>query len=156
MKKLSLLLNVVLLCVIAYGGYKFIIEGSVEQADDGRTAIMLSSGERDLVLGEMRTFLEAVQGIVTAIAEDDMATVAELATPVGMVATEGEAASLMGKLPIEFKLHGMATHGLFDDLAEQATETGDRQLVTASLGVLMENCTSCHAGYRFDVAGTGK
>ena len=155
MKKLSLLLNVVLLAVIAFGAYKFIVEGNVEEADDGRTAIMLEPGERDLVLGEMRTFLEAVQGIVAAIAVEDLATVATLSTPVGMVATEGEAASLMGKLPLEFKLLGMATHGLFDDLALEATSTGDGQAVTASLGVLMENCTGCHAGYRFDVEPSG-
>jgi len=46
MKKFSLLLNVVLLGVIAYGGYKFLIEGSVKSTDDGRTAIMLTAGER--------------------------------------------------------------------------------------------------------------
>lgn len=154
MKKFSLLLNVVLIAVIAFGAYKFIIEGNVEEADDGRTAIMLEAGERNLVLSEMRTFLEAVQGIVTAIAQDDMATVAALSTPVGMVATEGEAASLMGKLPIDFKLLGMATHGLFDDLAATAG-AGDATAVTADLGVLMQNCTGCHAGYRFDVEPSG-
>lgn len=156
MKKLSLLLNVVLLGVLAYGGYKFIIEGSIEQADDGRTAIMLEAGERDFVLGEMRLFLETVQGVVAAIAEDDMAAVASLSTAVGMASTGGESAALIGKLPLEFKTLGLATHALFDDLATEATDMGNADIVTAELGVLMENCTSCHAGYRFDVAGTGK
>ena len=156
MKKLSLILNIVFAAVIAVGAYKFIFAGSTEVADDGRTAILLEAGERDFVLGEMRLFLESVQGIVAAVAENDMAKVAELSTTVGMASTGGETAALIGKLPLEFKTLGLATHALFDDLAAEATETGDPTIMTASLGVLMENCTSCHAGYRFDVAGTGK
>ena len=156
MKKFSLILNVVLAAVVALGAYKFIIAGSVEIADDGRTAILLEAGERDFVLGEMRVFLEAVQGIVAAVAENDMASVAELSTAVGMGSTGGETAALIGKLPLEFKTLGLATHALFDDLATLATDNGDSTVVTANLGVLMENCTNCHAGYRFDVAGAGK
>ncbi|HIP22549.1 MAG TPA: hypothetical protein EYG79_02970 [Rhodobacteraceae bacterium] len=156
MKKLSLILNIVFIAIIAVGAYKFIIAGSTEVADDGRTAILLEAGERDFVLGEMRLFLETVQGVVAAVAENDMAKVAALSTAVGMGSTGGETAALIGKLPLDFKTLGLATHALFDDLAAEATDLGDATVVTASLGVLMENCTSCHAGYRFDVAGTGK
>ena len=117
---------------------------------------MLEAGERDFVLGEMRVFLETVQGVVAAVAQNDMAKVAELSTAVGMGSTGGETAALIGKLPLEFKTLGLATHALFDDLATEATDMGDPTVITASLGVLLENCTSCHAGYRFDVAGTGK
>ena len=154
MKKFSFILNIVLIAIIAFGAYKFIIEGSVEEADDGRTSILLTDGERDFVLGEMRGFLEAAQGIVTAISEDDMVAVAHLSTAVGSGAIGGETAALMGKLPLEFKTLGMATHALFDDLATTAS-TGDAKAVTAQLGVLMQNCTGCHAGYRFDTETAG-
>lgn len=154
MKKISLLLNAVLIAAIAFGAYKFIIEGSVEEANDGRTAILLTNGERDFVLGEMRGFLEAVQGIVAATGEADFTTVSGLATAVGSAAIGGETAALMGKLPIEFKTLGMATHGLFDDLAATA-DTQDSSAVIAELGVLMQNCTGCHAGYRFDIEPSG-
>ena len=156
MKKLSLLLNVVLLAVIAYGGYKFLIEGSVKPSDDGRTAIILLGDERDFVLGEMRGFLETVEGIVTGIAENDMEAVATVATAAGMGSVGGETAALIGKLPLEFKTLGLDTHALFDDLAAAATESNDPAIVTAKLSALMQNCTGCHASYRFDVEGTGK
>jgi len=156
MKKLSLLLNVVLLGVIAYGGYKFIIEGSVKPTDDGRTAIILTGDERDFVLGEMRGFLETVEGVVTGIADSDMQAVAAVATAAGMGSVGGESTALIGKLPLEFKTLGMDTHALFDDLATAATDSNDPAVVTAKLSALMQNCTSCHAGYRFDVEGTGK
>jgi cytochrome c556 len=155
MKKLSLILNIVFAGVIALGAYKFIFAGSVEVADDGRTAIIVQAGERDFLLGEMRGFLEAVEGIVAAIAADDLETVASLSTSVGMAATGGETAALIGKLPLDFKTFGLATHALFDDLAAEATAGGDRMAVAASLGALLGNCTTCHAGYRIDVADAG-
>ena len=156
MKKLSLLLNVVLIGVIAYGGYKFLIQGSVKPTDDGRTAIMLTAGERDHILGDMRGFLETVQGITEALGQGDLKTVADLGTAAGSAAASTAPAALIGKLPLDFKTLGMDTHSLFDDLAKTATESNDVAITTAALGDLMLNCTGCHAGYRLDVAGTGK
>lgn len=140
-----------LVLFIAVMGYKFIVVGSVTESDDGRTAIIMTSPERDMILGEMRTFLEGVQTIVEAIAEDDMATVASTATSIGMAATGGEPAALIAKLPLEFKTLGFGTHGAFDELAMEATDMGDSKIVMAKLGELMLRCTSCHASYRFDI-----
>ncbi len=42
----------ILLLLIAAGAYKFLIQGSTVPASDGRVAIQLSTGERDLVLSE--------------------------------------------------------------------------------------------------------
>lgn len=148
--KVSWTITAVLALMLAFVGFKF-VTGSVETADDGRTAILMTAAERDMVLDEMRTFLEGVQTIVEAIAEDDMTTVAATATSVGMAATGGEPAALIAKLPLEFKSLGMGTHKAFDDLAMEATDMGDGKIVLSQLGELMLRCTSCHAGYRFDV-----
>ncbi len=149
--RLSVLLNIVLIAALAYGAYKFIIQGSVEQTDDGRTAVILTAAEKDFVLSEMRGFLETVQGIVSAIAEEDMASVAEIATAAGSADAGNAPAPLVGKLPLEFKDLGMATHALFDDIATRANESADAKTVTQALGELMQNCTGCHAGYRLDI-----
>jgi len=146
MKKISLMLNVVLLAVIAYGGYKVLIEGSVKPADDGRTAIIRESGERDFILGEMRGFLETVQGITEALGAGDLAAVESMAAAAGSADAEAAPAAIIGKLPLEFKTLGMDTHALFDTLATTAAESGDIAVTTASLGDLMLNCTGCHAG----------
>lgn len=140
-----------LVLFIAIMGYKFIVVGSVTESNDGRTAIMMTAPERDMILGEMRTFLEGVQTIVEAIAEDDMETVASTATSIGMAATGGEPAALIAKLPLEFKTLGMGTHGAFDELAMEATDMGNSKIVLAKLGEVMLRCTSCHAAYRFGI-----
>jgi len=148
--KVSWTVTAILAVMLAFVGFKF-VTGSTEQTDDGRTAIIMTAPERDLILGEMRVFLEGVQTIVEAIAIDDMETVATTATMVGMAATGGEPAQLIAKLPLDFKTFGMGTHQAFDDLAAEATDMGDSKIVLAKLGEILLRCTSCHEGYRFDV-----
>ena len=127
------------------------IKGNTTVSDDGRSAIHMNASERDLVLAEMRGFLEGVEGILDAVVGDDMAAVSATARKVGMGNVEGVPVSLMAKLPLEFKSLGMATHTAFDDLAVEAEDMGDREVVLQKLGSLLGNCTSCHAGYRIDI-----
>lgn len=146
---ISAVLNVLLIGFIAVAAYKFIVVGSSIVGEDGRTAVILTEAERNQVLGEMRGFLEGVQTITTAIAENDMSTISETATAMGMVAVEGEDPAFMAKLPLEFKTLGLATHTLFDDLSLLASKSEDPAEISAALGELLNNCTTCHAGNRF-------
>jgi len=132
--------------------YMFMIRGSVEASEgDGRTTIMLTAGERELVLNEMRGFLESVQEIVTGAVNKDMKSVYAAAHKSGMAGVGEVPVSLMGKLPLAFKTLGMSTHKGFDALAMEAQDIGDPQVVLGKLGELMNNCTTCHASYRFNI-----
>lgn len=144
-------LNAVLSLVIVGMAYQFLIRGNVAASDDGRTTILLPSGERDIVLTEMRGFLESIQAITTDLAEKNMKMISKSAHKVGMANAQQVPASLLGKLPMEFKSLGMATHKAFDDLAMEAQDMGDREIVLAKLGTLIQNCTTCHAGYRLEI-----
>lgn len=128
--------------------YMFVIKGQVVPSTDGRSAIVLSPGERDLVLSEMRGFLVAVQAITAAAAEGDTETVVKAARRVGMASQSEVPASLIGKLPLAFKQLGFATHKAFDQLAMDTEAFGDSSAAPAALGRLMQNCLSCHAAYR--------
>lgn len=150
-KKCSLII-IFLLLVIAGGIYKFIFQGSVSDSADGRSAIHLNGGERDLVLGEMRLFLESVQQIIIGINNEDMSLVSAAARKVGSAAQAAVPGTLMGKLPAEFKALGFDTHSKFDELAKNAEQLGDPQHSLKQLSVLMNNCVSCHAGYKIELA----
>ena len=143
---------VLLLLVIAGGVYKFIFQGSVSGHTDGRIAVHLDAGERDLVLAEMRGFLESVQKISMGIAGNDMELVAEYARKSGMAATDGMPGTLVGKLPLGFKKLGPDTHKKFDQLALDAEEFGDAEHALSQLSVLLQNCVACHEAYRFTVS----
>ncbi len=118
--------------------------------EDIRSAILLTPGERNLVLLEMRTFLETVRVITVALGEDDVAAIVEPARKVGMASSGEVPAGLRDKLPKQFKMYAMSTHKAFDLIALDAEALEDKQHTLAQLGALMSNCVSCHAIYRLE------
>jgi len=145
--------TVVILALISTGiTYKFVVQGNVADSDDGRTAILLDKSERDLVLSEMRVFLESLQQITSGISDDNMKLVAASARKSGMSAQTGVPGSLVGKLPLSFKQLGFDTHTKFDQLALDAEQLGDRDHTLSQMNALLNNCVSCHAAYRFEIA----
>jgi cytochrome c556 len=151
MTRLCWVLTVLFAAATAVLVYLFVIRGQTVPASDGRTAILLAPGERDLVLGEMRDFLVALQEITRGVVDQDATAVATAARRVGAAAQHAVPASLVGKLPIEFKRLGFDTHGRFDQLALDTEQMGDTANVLAGLAMLMQNCTACHAAYRIDL-----
>lgn len=148
-------ITVFVLLIVCLGMvYKFMFQGTVQESSDGRTAIIINGGERDLVLAEMRAFLESIQQITKAVTEKDMNAVAAAATKVGRVAQEAVPGTLMGKLPMSFKQLGFDTHSKFDLLALDAKDIGDSEHTLSQLATLMNNCVSCHSGYRIEVSST--
>lgn len=146
--KLPWLINLLFLAIILAMGYMFLLRGNTVASIDGRTAIVVTEPERQLLLGEMRGFLEAIQEITEAAGEDDMETIATVARKVGLASAGEVPAALMGKLPLEFKTLGFSTHSLFDELALNAEDIGDTNIMITSVATLLQNCTSCHAGYK--------
>lgn len=140
-----------LLLVISGGIYKFIFQGSVSPETDGRQSIHLSKSERDIVLTEMRAFLNSVQKITEGISNNDFKKVAEYARKSGTAAQADVPGTLIGKLPLAFKQLGFDTHRKFEQLALDTDDLGDGEHALTQLSNLMENCITCHATYRFDV-----
>ncbi|MDT8283116.1 MAG: hypothetical protein RQ982_09975 [Gammaproteobacteria bacterium] len=132
-------------------GYKFVIQGDVALADDNRVAIQLTKSERDLVLSEMRVFLQSVQQIASGISKQDMDLVAGSARNSGSNAQTAVPGTLIGKLPVGFKILGFDTHAKFDELALDAQQLGDGSHTLSQLSTLLENCVSCHAAFRFEI-----
>ena len=124
--------------------------------DDIRNAIILTPDQRDMVLTEMRLFLETIRVITVALSNDDMASIVEPAKKVGMASSGGVPAALTDKLPREFKSFAMNTHKAFDLIALDAADMEDKQHTLEQLGSLMSNCVSCHAIYRLESENTAR
>lgn len=120
--------------------------------EDIRQPVVLTPDERNLVLEEMRTFLETVRLITVALGKEDMAGIVEPAKKVGMASSGEVPAELRDKLPKEFKMLAMGTHKAFDLIALDAQALEDRQHTLTQLGALMSNCVSCHAIYRLEAS----
>lgn len=115
---------------------------------DERQPITLSAADRDMVLAEMRTFLESVEAITQAIASGDTKPAAEAARKSGMAATKGIPKSLMQALPESFRQKGRETHAKFDDIAREAEDMSDKQAMASQLADILANCNACHRQFK--------
>jgi hypothetical protein len=116
-----------------------------------RTPIQMTLEEREFVLAEMRLFLESTQNIVNGIVASNMGLVAKNARKSGRAAQAGMPKSLSGKLPPSFKQLGSDTHRKFDELALDAEQLGDGEHALSQLGIVLNNCVSCHSTFRIVV-----
>lgn len=149
MKNIKILWAIIVL-LLFFSGFlvnKF-VSGSVAPYQDGRTSVVLTKDERNLILAEMRAFLVSVQGVSQAISENDMKKVAEVAHNAGMVAEEGTPGSLLQKIPLAMKKMGFGTREQFDGIAQTAKTTKDAKVAREQLDTLMLTCIACHSTYR--------
>ncbi|ABE62739.1 conserved hypothetical protein [Nitrobacter hamburgensis X14] len=128
----------------------FFIRGHTRVAPDGRTAVLLASDERDLVLTEMRGMLETVQVVVDGVKTGDMKQVAQAARASGAAAAADVNPALMAKLPLEFKQLGLSVHKRFDEIATAAGSGASSEQLLASLSTQLSACVACHGSYRLD------
>ncbi|HSQ04152.1 MAG TPA: hypothetical protein VLN59_08955 [Burkholderiales bacterium] len=147
--RLSLALIGVLVAVIAAMAYKFIVIGSSEKAADGRVTILLEPAERAFVLTEMRDLVAGVQGISDALSRDDMPGVAKAARGMGMAKSHDAPATIMGKLPLQFKTLAVGLHREFDTIALDAEAMRMPKHTLSQLSDALQKCVACHASYQF-------
>jgi mono/diheme cytochrome c family protein len=151
MNKICITVTISLLLIISAGIYKFILPGGAAESTDDRIVILLNDSERNLVLTEMREFLNSIQQINQGLSENDMTLVIKAARRSGKAAQASMPGTLVVKLPPGFKKLGGDTHTRFDQLAMDAQDLEDSSHTLQQLSLLMQNCVSCHAVYRIDI-----
>lgn len=130
--------------------YKFLLAGNtVKLPNDKRVGIKISEKNRDFVLFEMRTFLEGVKAIHEGISENDYAKIEKNAAISGRAVEDHVPPELIRSLPIGFKKLGFDTHDRFDKIAKIAREKAKKEQLNQELSGLLNNCTACHASYKF-------
>jgi hypothetical protein len=115
-----------------------------------RAVVPLTTEEREHVLGEMRDFLAALQGVTDGLAREDFGAVAAAARKVGAGSESGRMPpEIAKKLPLEFRRLAKATHDEFDVLAADAAGRRDARHTLAQTSALMQRCNACHAVFQF-------
>ena len=119
--------------------------------NDTRVSIIVSQSNKDFVMHEMRTFVEALHQINVGIAQNDPTLIAKVARASGGSVAGHAPAGLLTSIPAEFKTIGFDTHGKFDQIAESAEKNFDPKHTAAQVTELLGNCVACHKMYRMDV-----
>jgi len=119
--------------------------------NDTRVSIIVSQSNKDFVMHEMRTFVEALHQIHVGIEQNDPALIAKVARASGGSVAGHAPAGLLASIPAEFKTIGFDTHGKFDQIAESAEKNFDPKVTRGQVTELLGNCVACHKMYRMDV-----
>ena len=144
---IALLLWVVTIAVFAW----FFIRGNTTAGTDGRTAVMLQIGERDLILSEMRGLLSATHGILDGVNQGDMQRVIKASSASGMIVAADASPTLMAKLPIELKTLGMSVHRDMDAIAKAAESKAPAPEILKMLSNTLTKCVACHSAWQLKV-----
>ena len=144
-----------LLIVIAALAWQFIVAGSTQKGEDGRTAVVLAPGERTLMLREMREFVAGLQQVADALAHDDMKAVAAASRAIGTAKAHDVPVAMLARLPLEFKRLAFDVHRGFDSIAQDAEGAGTPKHALGQLAAVLEQCVACHSRYQLsDTAPT--
>ncbi|MDD4978938.1 MAG: hypothetical protein PHI29_09930 [Gallionella sp.] len=128
------------------------VRGNTTTGSDDRTAIVLNTPERDLVLTEMRGLLTSTQAILNGLNRNDMKLVADAARAVGMGSAADVNPSLMTKLPLSFKQMGMGVHHEMDALADAAQAGKSPAEIQGMLSNTLSTCVACHSAWQLKAA----
>ncbi len=118
------------------------------QEIDNRQVLNLTEPQRNHVLTEMRALLAGTQNIISALAKDDMVTVAESAKAIGFNMKHKAENPLHDVLPRDFMMLGMSMHKDFDVIAEDAVTLKNPKHTLQQLSETMAKCSACHATYQ--------
>lgn len=142
----SVVLWVITLAIFA----KFFITGSTSISADHRLAVHLNPSEKDIVLGEMRAVLTAVNGTLRALSKSDFKESSIAAKKAGMGMAVDVNPVILAKLPLEFKKLGMSMHDDFDKFSADLDKGMTEKQAIARLGEITNKCVACHATYRIE------
>ena len=140
----SILLNIGLI-------YLFVIKGETTKSNDNRTAVLMSEGNKDFVLEEMRDFLESIQQINEGIQENTPEKIINAGNKSGGSVITHAPKGLLKSLPSGFKALGFSTHDLFDEIAKNAQNNYTPKKTQKQMNTLLNNCVSCHKSYKISL-----
>ncbi|WP_456372019.1 cytochrome c [Thiolapillus sp.] len=118
----------------------------MDHADDGRISLGLSAKMKRHQLANMRSHLEAIQGIVGLIGKGDFDTASELAhNRLGLTEDMQKMCNMFENE--NFRNLGLQFHKSADHLAE-VLKTKDANQSLQALSETMGYCVQCHATFR--------
>ncbi|MCA8892860.1 MAG: hypothetical protein KDA56_13820 [Hyphomonas sp.] len=116
-----------------------------ERTADGRIALYYTADDRAHISTEMLGFLQGLQTISAAIAEEDRETIRDTAGALRRGNGQGQAVQM--KSPEGFRVLGRSLRQDFSDISDMAmtSEMDEIQLVVSSA---MGKCSACHGSFK--------
>jgi hypothetical protein len=151
-KKVLIISNIIFLGIIAALVYILLFTGTemVKLPDDNRILVKYEPDLRDLVMSEMRDYLEVINEIQQGLAENDPNKIVKAATRQGKISLEETPVRLLKLSPLACKQMGFKGHDIFQAIADSAKVHFSKSTVNRQLAELTNNCIVCHRTYKVE------
>ena len=116
-----------------------------EQTADGRTALYYTADDRAHISSEMLGFLQGLQTINGAIAEEDRETLRDAAA--ALRRGNGQGMAVQMKSPEGFRTIGRSLRDDFGAIADMSM-TADMADIQRAVSGAMTKCMACHGSYQ--------
>ena len=116
-------------------------------AEDKRIAVDLGVEDRELFLSEMRTVLESIHDIVTALDKNDMNAVAAAASQ-SKSRIKKITEDLSKTLPSNFEVFSKSVQKGFMKIEESTQSDAGKDKVISLLGAQLGRCVTCNSIYK--------
>ncbi|MCK5781814.1 MAG: hypothetical protein KAH10_04455 [Flavobacteriales bacterium] len=153
MKKILIISNVIFVITTLVLGYILLFTGTEmikADSEDNRITVKYAPDLRDLVMSEMRDYLEVINEVHQGMAENNPEMIVKAATRQGKAAIAETPARLLKLSPLACKQMGFAGHDLFQAIADSARVNYNPTTTSKQLAALTNNCVTCHKVYKVD------
>ncbi len=151
-KKVLIISNIVFIIISIALAYILLFMGTemVKLPNDNRIVVKYEPDLRDLVMSEMRDYLEVINEIQQGLAENDPDKVVKAATRQGKISLEETPVRLLKLSPLACKQMGFRGHDIFQAIADSAKVHFSKATVNRQLAELTNNCIVCHRTYKVE------
>jgi len=151
MKKVLIISNIIFVTITLVLGYILLFTGTeMIETKDSRTTVKYAPDLRDLVMSEMRDYLEVINEIHQGMADNNSEMIVKAATRQGVASIAETPARLLKMSPLACKQMGFAGHDLFQAIADSAKVNYNPITTAKQLAALTNNCVTCHRVYKVD------
>ena len=149
-KNILIISNIVLLVIVAVLVYILLFMGTemVKLPDDNRIVVKYEPDLHELVMSEMRDYLEVINEINQGLAENNPDKIVKAATRQGDISIKETPVRLLKLSPLACKQMGFRGHDIFQAIADSARIQFKPETTINQLAELTNNCIVCHRTYR--------
>lgn len=115
---------------------------------DDRNLIVLRPHEKNMMLKDMRSYLQGIQGINQSLAMQDYKAIEDLARKRGKIAIYKYKPVMPNNLVPHFRRMAVSIHHDFETLANMAKNKKKPLEIIGHMGEMMQTCVSCHETFR--------
>ncbi len=121
---------------------------SVFASEDERNLIVLRPHEQNMMLQDMRNYLDGLQSINESLALEDYQATEKAARDLGKIAIYKVKPIMSKNLVPKFRRMAESVHDDFEILANMARDKKPVLKIIGHVGEMMQTCVSCHETFR--------